>query len=103
MVVQDGGVASVMASYNRVNTEKSTVNHHMLTDVLRTDFGFQGFVLSDWWAMDPPARHQPADELLRHPGDQGRRKPVWTSSCPGRSTIAYLESIVQSGGDRGPG
>jgi len=53
MVVQDGGVASVMASYNQVNGKKSTVNAHTLTDILRTDFGFQGFVLSDWWAMDP--------------------------------------------------
>jgi len=53
MVVQDGGVASVMASYNMVNGIKSTDNRHTLTDVLRTDFGFQGFVLSDWWAMRP--------------------------------------------------
>jgi len=51
MVVQDSGVASVMASYNEVNTVKSTINAHTLTDVLRTDFGFKGFILSDWWAM----------------------------------------------------
>jgi beta-glucosidase len=51
MVVQDAGVGSVMASYNLVNGTKSTQNHHTLTDVLRDDFGFQGFVLSDWWAM----------------------------------------------------
>jgi beta-glucosidase len=51
MVVQDGGVSSVMASYNKVNGTKATQNAHMLTDVLRGDFGFKGFVLSDWWAM----------------------------------------------------
>ena len=51
MVVQDSGVASVMASYNEVNMTKSTENSHTLTDVLRNDFGFKGFVLSDWWAM----------------------------------------------------
>ncbi len=51
MVVQDGGVASVMASYNLVNGIKSTQNAHTLTDVLRNDFGFKGFILSDWWAM----------------------------------------------------
>jgi beta-glucosidase len=53
MVVQDGGVASVMASYNKVNGTKSTQNKHTLTEVLRDDFGFKGFVLSDWWAMPP--------------------------------------------------
>jgi beta-glucosidase len=51
MVVQDSGVSSVMASYNSVNGTKSTENSHTLTDVLRTDFGFKGFILSDWWAM----------------------------------------------------
>jgi len=51
MVVQDGGVSSVMASYNQVNGVKATQDQHILTDVLRNDFGFKGFVLSDWWAM----------------------------------------------------
>jgi beta-glucosidase len=51
MVVQDSGVSSVMASYNSVDSVKSTENAHTLTDVLRTDFGFRGFILSDWWAM----------------------------------------------------
>jgi beta-glucosidase len=51
MVVQDSGVASVMASYNEVDGTKSTESSHTLTDVLRNDFGFKGFVLSDWWAM----------------------------------------------------
>ncbi|HLK93815.1 MAG TPA: glycoside hydrolase family 3 N-terminal domain-containing protein [Polyangia bacterium] len=51
MVVQDSGVGSVMASYNLVDGVKSTENSHTLTDVLRNDFGFKGFILSDWWAM----------------------------------------------------
>jgi len=51
MVVQDSGVASVMASYNLINGKKATQNSHILTDVLRNDFGFKGFILSDWWAM----------------------------------------------------
>jgi beta-glucosidase len=53
MVVKDGGVACVMAAYNSVNGTKSTQNTHLLTDILRTDFKFRGFVLSDWWAMPP--------------------------------------------------
>lgn len=53
MAVQDGGVGSVMASYNMVNGTKAVENGHILTEVLRTDFGFKGFVLSDWWAMNP--------------------------------------------------
>ncbi len=53
MVVQDGGVGSVMASYNMVNGIKAIEHTHILKTVLRDDFGFKGFVLSDWWAMFP--------------------------------------------------
>ena len=52
-VIKDGGVSCVMASYNLVNGTKSTTNSHLLTDILRTDFGFKGFTMSDWWAMLP--------------------------------------------------
>jgi beta-glucosidase len=97
MVVQDGGVASVMASYNRVNGEKSTVNHHTLTDVLRTDFGFQGFVLSDWWAFDPqtdtgrPVTYYSANAV------QGVKAGT-DVELPWSLNYFTLESIVQTGG-----
>ena len=51
MIVQDGGVACVMASYNSINGTKNTQNRHLLTDILRGTFGFKGFVMSDFWAM----------------------------------------------------
>jgi beta-glucosidase len=56
MVVQDGGVGCVMASYNKINGLKSTQNKHLLRDILKAPieqggFGFRGFVISDWWAM----------------------------------------------------
>src|SRR5262245_20304481 len=53
MIVADGGVACIMAAYNLVNGKKATQNKHLLTDLLRHDFGFKGFVMSDWWAMPP--------------------------------------------------
>jgi beta-glucosidase len=65
MIVQDAGVASVMASYNKVRGTKSTQNAHTLTDVLRKDFGFKGFVLSDWWAMPPSQIAGTDPSLLR--------------------------------------
>jgi beta-glucosidase len=51
MIIQDGGVASIMAAYNSLNGTKCTENKHVLTEILRDDFGFLGFVMSDWWAM----------------------------------------------------
>ena len=65
MVVQDGGVASVMASYNKVNGTKSGENAHMLTDILRTDFGFQGFVMTELWGLSPQVNVSVGTNALR--------------------------------------
>ena len=40
--------AAFMCSYNRVNGDYSCENHHLLTDILKNDWKFKGFVLSDW-------------------------------------------------------
>jgi beta-glucosidase len=44
----DEGVAVVMSAYNRVNGEWCGENRALLTDVLRHECGFEGFVISDW-------------------------------------------------------
>jgi len=46
--VLDGHPAAVMCSYNRVNTDFACENKYLLTDVLKKDWNFPGFVLSDW-------------------------------------------------------
>lgn len=49
-VVEQGGVASVMTAYNRVNGTYCAENVPLLRDVLKGDWGFRGFVESDWVA-----------------------------------------------------
>jgi len=44
--ISDAG--AVMCSYNRVNGVFACENNYLLTDVLKKDFGFKGFVVSDW-------------------------------------------------------
>src|SRR5262249_15214696 len=57
MIIRDGGVSCVMAAYNLIQAPPTstalncTQNKHLLNDILRTEFGFKGFVTSDWWAM----------------------------------------------------
>jgi len=46
--VVDAGADSVMSAYNRVRGEYMDVNRALLTDVLRHEWGFSGFVTSDW-------------------------------------------------------
>lgn len=42
------GVANVMCSYNRINSSYSCQNSKLLNGLLKTELGFQGFVVSDW-------------------------------------------------------
>ncbi len=46
--VQEGGALSVMNAYNLINGEKCAENAPLLTDVLRNDWGFPYYVVSDW-------------------------------------------------------
>ncbi len=47
-VVQEAQVASVMSAYNQVNGLYCDLNAHLLSDILKGDWEFQGFVESDW-------------------------------------------------------
>jgi beta-glucosidase len=51
MAIKDGKAASVMCAYNYVNGVSSCENKEMLTDVLRTNWGFTGYVQTDFFAM----------------------------------------------------
>ena len=46
--IVDEGVASVMGAYNAVNGEWCGQSRPLLTDILRDQWGFEGFVISDW-------------------------------------------------------
>jgi beta-glucosidase len=46
--VVKAGVASIMSAYNKVNGEYCGHNKVLLQDILRTDWGFRGYVTSDW-------------------------------------------------------
>lgn len=46
------GVATIMASYNSWNGFKMHANKFLLTDVLKGQLGFKGFIISDWQGID---------------------------------------------------
>ena len=51
----DAGALTVMASYNSWNGEKLHAHRRLLTDVLKGELGFSGFVVSDWMGVDQVA------------------------------------------------
>lgn len=55
IAVKEGRPSTVMCSYNRVNGTCASENATLLTDVLRTQWGFDGLVMSDWGAVSDRA------------------------------------------------
>ncbi|ATG53011.1 glycosyl hydrolase [Brachybacterium vulturis] len=50
MIVKDAEVAAVMSAYNRVRGTYATESRYLLNDILRTEWGFTGYVQSDFWS-----------------------------------------------------
>ena len=49
IVVKEGKPLSIMSSYNLINGIKASENKALLSGVLRNEWGFEGFVTTDWW------------------------------------------------------
>jgi beta-glucosidase len=48
----ESGVGTIMVSFSSWNGQKMTGNHYLLTDVLKGELGFEGFLVSDWAAIN---------------------------------------------------
>ncbi|WRP17544.1 glycoside hydrolase family 3 C-terminal domain-containing protein [Carboxydochorda subterranea] len=59
---------SVMCSYNRINGTYASQHRHLLTEILRDEWGFEGAVISDWGAVDDRVAGIEAGLDLEMPG-----------------------------------
>lgn len=55
------GAGSVMSSFNEIDSVPASGNHWLLTDLLRTQWGFQGFVVTDYTAINEMTEHGMGD------------------------------------------
>ena len=60
-----------MCSYNQINGTFASENKWLLTDVLRNDWGFEGYVMSDWGAVNDRVKGLEAGLDLEMPGSNG--------------------------------
>jgi beta-glucosidase len=58
----EAGVGSVMSSFNEVDGIPATGNKFLMTDVLRTQWGFKGFVVTDYTSINEMINHGLGDE-----------------------------------------
>jgi len=57
----EAGVGCVMTSFNEVDAVPATANHWLLTDLLRTQWGFPGFIVTDYTSITEMTQHGMGD------------------------------------------
>src|SRR5271155_2244973 len=67
--LRESNAAAVMCAYNRVNGDYACENKYLLTDVLKKDWNFKGFVVSDWQATHSTAKASAAGLDHEEPGE----------------------------------
>jgi len=82
--VRSGGVLGVMTGYNRLNGTWCSEDKGLLTDILRNEWGFDGFILTDWYGVASTVSSNDAGVDLEMPG-------------PGRAYGPALADAVRNG------
>ena len=67
IAVKEGKSKAIMSSYNRVNGTYANENKHLLTDILRNEWGFDGMVVSDWGGSNDAVKAVEAGANLEMP------------------------------------
>ncbi|ADL34828.1 beta-glucosidase Bgl3E [Butyrivibrio proteoclasticus B316] len=84
IAVKEGKAKTIMSAYNEVNGTYANENKHLLTDILRKDWGFDGIVITDWGASNDHALGVAAGSNLEMPN-------------PGLDSARELIAAVESG------
>jgi beta-glucosidase len=98
--IRDGNPAGVMCSYNRVNGEYACDDKYLLTDVLKKEWKFPGFVLSDWGAAHSIAKASSAGMDHEQPNEYfygaALKKAVQAGKVPMAEVDDHVRRIVRS-------
>ena len=90
--VVEAGVDCVMSAYNSVNGTWAGQNAHLLTETLRDDWGFRGFVMTDFiWGLRDPVGSVAAGQDLEMPFRQQRAATLPAALADGRLARADVE------------
>lgn len=95
IAVKEAQPWSVMAAYNPVNHVFATENSWLLQEILRAQWGFNGFVVSDWGALHDGVAAVSAGLSLEMPGSGAHhRNRVVEAVSAGRLTVEEIDQVV---------
>ena len=93
--IEVGNPAAVMCSYNAVNGDYACENKYLLTDVLKKDWNFKGFVVSDWGATHSVVKASSAGLDNEEPEDLFFGEKLKQAVQSGKVPMADLDDHVR--------
>ena len=94
IALHDSGAGAIMCSYNRINGIYACENPYTLTDVLKKDFGFKGFVVSDWGGTQSTVNAARAGLDIEMPGNDSFGAPLKKAVESGEVSMERLNDMV---------
>ena len=98
--LEESDAAAVMCSYNRVWGDYACENKYLLTDVLKKDWNFKGFVLTDWGAAHSTAKASAAGMDHEEPGwifyGDTLKKDVESGKVPQSELDDHVQRILRA-------
>ncbi|MDR3185641.1 MAG: glycoside hydrolase family 3 C-terminal domain-containing protein [Christensenellaceae bacterium] len=96
IAVKESQPYTIMCAYNKVNGEHASQNKKLLTDILRTEWGFQGYVMTDWGAIDDRVKALDSGLELEMPGGSGESVfQIVDAVGDGRISLQTLNQAVR--------
>src|SRR5690606_1459828 len=96
IAVKEGKPWTVMCAYNRLNGTHCSENYRLLEEILREEWGFEGFVVSDWGAVHDRGASLKGGVDLEMPGPKDLRvKAVIEAVRSGELDEAVLDEAVR--------
>jgi beta-glucosidase len=95
IMIEEAQPWTIMSSYNLINGTLAAENNDLLTKVLRNDWGFKGFVMTDWFGgRDPIAMMNAGNDLLM-PGNPNQNKALLEAAKAGKLDIKILDMNIE--------
>ncbi len=91
----EGGAMSVMPAYNKVNGDYCSENEHLLNEILRGEWGFKGFTVSDWGGTHSTMGAMLHGLNVQMTGDNYLGQPVIDSIATGALTEDLVDEKVR--------